>query len=363
MSQTNERKEKNCLNCGDQVTGRFCQGCGQKNLKPEESVFDLVGHFFHNLTHYDGKIISTLKYLLIRPGFLSREYLVGRRAGYLHPIHMYVVTSTFFFFIFFSVFHLNNSGKPADRSIARITTDSIYGNWNNAREFALRNANSKTDSVEIDKALSKLGHTSFGVMIDSLDKNKLRSPFVRFMSTPFETKPQYYVSQLKLRKEERDNWVTKRITYKQIEVSQHIAKDSDGFFNFWLNKLLHMLPQLLFVSLPLFALLLKMLYWRSDRNFANHAIFSIHLYIFTFVSLLVYFTFSKLQEAFHWGWIRYVLAIVILYIVFYSYQAMRTFYQQGLFKTFIKYCLLHLMSFSLMLLLFLVFFMLSIFEA
>src|SRR5688572_28213014 len=108
MSHPNERKEKNCLNCGAETAGLYCQRCGQKNLTPEESVFDLVGHFFHNITHYDGKILSTLKNLLTRPGFLSKEYLVGRRAAYLHPIHMYVVTSTFFFFIFFSVFHIND---------------------------------------------------------------------------------------------------------------------------------------------------------------------------------------------------------------------------------------------------------------
>ena len=114
MSHSNERKGKNCLNCGGEVNGRFCQHCGQKNLEPEESVFDLVGHFFHNITHYDGKIVRTLKHLLIRPGFLSKEYLVGRRAGYLHPVHMYVVTSTFFFFI---LIKMSNQSAAVPRSL------------------------------------------------------------------------------------------------------------------------------------------------------------------------------------------------------------------------------------------------------
>ena len=282
--------------------------------------------------------------------------------GYLHPIHLYVFTSAIFFIVFFSIFHLNISGDEGKLQGEQMIADSLYGNWRNAREFALKNANSENDSVEIEKALKMIGQTSFGAMVDSLNKKKIRSPFVNFMSTSFRSKADYYFAQQLLPIAQRDGWLTKRVTNKQIEVSENIAKDPDGFFNYCLNKIIHMIPQLLFVSLPLFALLLKMLYWRSESYYSAHAIFSIHLYIFTFVSLLVYFSFSKLQEVFHWGWIRYILGILILYIVFYSYQAMRNFYQQGLFKTFIKYCLLHLMSLTIIFILFIVFFMLSIFQ-
>jgi hypothetical protein len=45
-----------------------------------------------------------LRHHPFRPGFLSREYMKGRRASYLHPIKMYVFTSAIFFLLFFSVF-------------------------------------------------------------------------------------------------------------------------------------------------------------------------------------------------------------------------------------------------------------------
>jgi hypothetical protein len=104
VSHTKEREEKICLNCGAQLTGRYCQVCGQENTEPKETVWGLVSHFFNDITHFDGKFFSTVKYLIAKPGFLSAEYIKGRRASYLHPIRMYVFTSAFFFIIFFSLF-------------------------------------------------------------------------------------------------------------------------------------------------------------------------------------------------------------------------------------------------------------------
>ena len=100
VSNHQERKEKNCLNCNAEVAGRFCQICGQENIEPKESFWALATHFLHDMTHFDGKFFSTLKFLLFKPGFLSKEYLKGRRTSYLHPIRMYVFTSAIFFLIF-----------------------------------------------------------------------------------------------------------------------------------------------------------------------------------------------------------------------------------------------------------------------
>ena len=102
MSRLKERKERNCLNCHIAVKGRFCHRCGQENIEPKESVWDLIAHFFKDITHFDGKFFGTVKYLFKKPGFLSREYMIGRRASYVNPIRMYIFTSAFFFLIFFS---------------------------------------------------------------------------------------------------------------------------------------------------------------------------------------------------------------------------------------------------------------------
>ena len=99
MSHLKERKEKKCLNCNALIYGRFCHICGQENLIPKETFLYLVRHFIEDLTLFDGKFFATLKYLLLRPDFLSYEYMRGRRLSYLNPIRMYVFTSAIFSFL------------------------------------------------------------------------------------------------------------------------------------------------------------------------------------------------------------------------------------------------------------------------
>ncbi|MBP6432264.1 MAG: DUF3667 domain-containing protein, partial [Ferruginibacter sp.] len=85
MGHHQQRKENNCLNCNAVVTDRFCSICGQENIVVKESFWGIISHFFKDITHYDGKFLSTLKYLLFRPGFLPAEFLRGRRVAYLNP--------------------------------------------------------------------------------------------------------------------------------------------------------------------------------------------------------------------------------------------------------------------------------------
>lgn len=92
------RKEKNCLNCGTEVPERYCTHCGQENAVPHETFTHLVKHFVADIFHYDSQFLTTLKYLLFKPGFLSREYMAGKRVRYVNPIKLYVFISFVFFF-------------------------------------------------------------------------------------------------------------------------------------------------------------------------------------------------------------------------------------------------------------------------
>jgi hypothetical protein len=115
MSHHQERSEKNCLNCGSQVYGRYCHVCGQENKEPKESFWHLVSHFFNDITHFDGKFFNSVKYVLFRPGFLPAEHMRGRRASYLDPVRMYIFTSAIFFLLFFSFL-------VSDQEVLRIWT-------------------------------------------------------------------------------------------------------------------------------------------------------------------------------------------------------------------------------------------------
>lgn len=82
-----------CLNCGQQVPDRFCTHCGQENIEPRQSFSHLFTHFFEDLTHYEGKFWSSLKYLLFKPGYLTREFLAGKRSSYIMPVRLYIFIS------------------------------------------------------------------------------------------------------------------------------------------------------------------------------------------------------------------------------------------------------------------------------
>ncbi|HSZ87660.1 MAG TPA: DUF3667 domain-containing protein [Puia sp.] len=76
---------------------KFCSHCGQANTEPKESFFHLVADFFSDITHYDSKVFVTLKDLIFKPGFLTKEYNAGRRVTYLNPVRLYVFISAVFF--------------------------------------------------------------------------------------------------------------------------------------------------------------------------------------------------------------------------------------------------------------------------
>lgn len=90
------RPETNCLNCGAEVTGKFCAECGQENVDSNENVFHLVGHYTADFFHFDSKIPRSVILLLTKPGFLTREYWQGRRIRYIHPLRLFLFISVLF---------------------------------------------------------------------------------------------------------------------------------------------------------------------------------------------------------------------------------------------------------------------------
>src|SRR5262245_54559069 len=86
-----------CPNCAAPLAGKFCAACGQKAtpIRPTFSYF--VHDLTHELLHVDGKIFKSIWLLLTRPGFLTHEYFLGRRARYISPIRLYLIFSLAFF--------------------------------------------------------------------------------------------------------------------------------------------------------------------------------------------------------------------------------------------------------------------------
>ncbi|MGH8562463.1 MAG: DUF3667 domain-containing protein [Nevskiales bacterium] len=102
-----------CLNCGGELRGPFCAECGQRAVPPDPTVRELAGDAWNEFTGYDGRVMETLRGLL-RPGFLTREYIAGRRAHYLPPVRVYLIVSVVYFLIAASAPEIGTGGIRID---------------------------------------------------------------------------------------------------------------------------------------------------------------------------------------------------------------------------------------------------------
>ncbi|HEX6193550.1 MAG TPA: DUF3667 domain-containing protein [Chitinophagaceae bacterium] len=366
MSHIPQRKEKDCLNCGTIVQGHYCHVCGQENVVPKETFWHMVTHFLYDITHFDSKFFATLKDLIFKPGFLTREYMAGRRAKYLHPVKMYVFTSAIFFLLFFGffagdTFKINNSklvsGKARLIAIEEIEADLLKDT-----------IQAKADSANFIRRLHKLEQmkdTTVPVTIADFAEFDDDSSLLNIsgFADKYKSVEQYDSIQKQLPDSLRDSWSLRRLIKKELSVNKRYGKNKEAAFEKLIQTVLHRLPYMLFVSLPLFALILKLLYIRRKNFFyADHGVFTIHLYIFSFILLLVVFSLNRLREYTGWGILGWVIGLLFILLNIYLYKAMRRFYGQRRFKTIVKFLLTAALSLLMMLILFVLFFFFSAIE-
>jgi len=331
LSHFKERSEKICLNCNAELHGLYCHVCGQENIEPKQSAWHLVTHFFYDITHFDGKFFTTLKDLLIRPGFLSREYIAGRRVSYLHPIRMYIFTSAIFFIIFFSIYDVKRLTESSNIKV------NVKG-MDDAKRQALSNAKSKEDSLAIEKAFSSVQNLPAAFAKDSPLTKKTEDPVVAIGGSgrQYKSLQQYDSVQKGLPPNLRDGWFAKLIMHKQIEINIKYKDNRKGFLQDWITTFFHSFPKLLFISLPIFALSLRLIYVRrKEFYYADHGIFTIHIYIYSFIALLFVFGISYLGRLTNWPFLWLPNVAIMIYSLYYFYKAMRIFYRQGRMKRII----------------------------
>jgi hypothetical protein len=92
---------ESCLNCGTPLGGQYCSTCGQRSQSRLISIVELTRDAFGDLFELDSRLWRTLVPLLIRPGRLTSDYLMGRRARFMPPFRTYLVLSILFFFATF----------------------------------------------------------------------------------------------------------------------------------------------------------------------------------------------------------------------------------------------------------------------
>jgi len=97
-----------CKSCGHEFSGNFCNTCGEKVLhKSDRSFKKFVGSIVSAITFADSTFLKTLWLVLKKPGFLTKEFVEGRRVKYLKPLSLFFVLNLVYFF--FPVIQLFNA--------------------------------------------------------------------------------------------------------------------------------------------------------------------------------------------------------------------------------------------------------------
>ncbi len=277
---------KNCLNCGEVLKGKYCYNCGQKNIPRRQTMGELFENFLGSFFSYESKFFRTIKYLLFKPGFLTIEYNAGRRERYYHPARMYVFISFVFFLLY----------------------------------FALSDDEEQLDEAQTGEVVIK-------------DEKKDKNIF-QIDGNEYDNRREYDSVQSTLPEQERDNWLVRQLNYRSFELDEKYKDDDDQFFSELGESFAANSPKVFFLLLPIFALLLKLLYIRRDFFYSEHLVMSIYFYNFFFAAGIITLLLELIP------WLDWIGVLTFFVIGLYLLLAMKWVYKQSWRKTIFKFILL-----------------------
>ncbi|UQD56767.1 DUF3667 domain-containing protein [Flavobacterium sp. K5-23] len=342
MSKEKIRIDKTCLNCNHVVDQRYCPNCGQQNTVSTKTFHHLFIHFFEDLTHYDNAFWKTIINLFFKPAALSKAYLAGKRLSFLAPVRLYIFIS----FITFLLISLFPNEKPKKFETATIGKTKL--------------TIPKIDSLHIEEK-SIDGLTKVGILSqnnnDTIKKILLQTNDIQKNDTTNKKEVADFgyksVTELdSIQKHGLDNskvggseyWFLKKwLEVKKENTNEQISKKfSDSFTN--------NLPKVLFLYMPIFALILWFLHDKKRWNYFDNGIFTLHYFSFLLLIILILFftdkIFPLLGKTPEIEWARFSFnSLGVFWMIYYFFPAHRRFYGEKIITSFIKSCAIVVINF------------------
>jgi hypothetical protein len=342
LGKRDEGGIQNCQNCGQQLNGPYCYSCGQKHIGERESFGKFILHFLGDFIHFDSKVFITLRPLLFKPGLVPLDYVAGKRVKYLDPVRMYVFLSIIFFALFF--FYQENT----DKATPVIKIENNLKEVNDSPEAASSDSLvSEKSPLSREKEIISIDPDSFAIYQDTVKDQAILSDGpkrdnggigLRLGNRDLPATPEeYLLGQEKLKKEDRDSWFVKAMILKGIHIKERAKSEKESFFDTVKQEFLKTIPKIFFILLPLFALILKLLYVRKGIYYLDHFIFTTYFYNAYFILFSIVFLIEIVSKVDLSGF-AYILAAVYFLI------GMFRFYQQKTLKTLVKFTLFMILS-------------------
>lgn len=324
-----------CENCGAELVGHYCAQCGQPAIEYRRSFRHVLADLLNEFLNWDSKFFTTIALLILKPWRLTNEFLAGKRVRYVNPLRLYLLASILFFF---AVNYATKGvkfepGKLEAKDRAEIEAElkdadlppaarekleawlreappppppptSASTNTPAPVSSASPNASSPTASPAADKQkreYGKIGERPF-MVFDSEEKT----------STPFE------------------RWIEARAKEK---MGEHGTK-----MGYFIATLLSNLPYMMLCCIPLFALVLKVLYIRRGIFYIDHLIYALHIHTFAYTGIMLIalatIGLNRAVPGLVAGWIIALLWIAFVMQIFLS---IRRVYRQGWFISTFKF--------------------------
>jgi len=349
------KRGKVCLNCDLPLAGEenFCPNCGQRNDVRSLNFGSFLYAIFSEFISYDSRLWRTIIALIIHPGKVSREYIGGKRFRYANPFRFYLTISIVFFVLlgFINKYEKLN-GKGSSRNIIQINTD----NGTDTKEKLKKEFNKKFDSIKkahpdnadlkdletnlIKPILKESESKNNDFNLDSLTRGKNNSALAKKLNRYdnfYKTHKTLSVDKaLDSLGEVQTFW--NRFYYSKIQAVYKIIEDGGDSLS---NKIMSNLSIALFILLPIFTIFLKLLYIRKHLNYMEHLIFVFNTQSVFFLLMILLLLTSLFTES------KKAPVIFVLMFLVYLYLALRKFYKQGWFKTFIKFNMLNFVYLTL----------------
>jgi len=296
-----------CLNCGTQISDRFCSHCGQDKKDFQKTIWEILADFAASIFDLDGKIPRSIGPLLLKPGKLTIEFLEGKRKSQINPFQLYA----FFSFVFFlTAFYLPNFTET--------------GNSKFEPNIKIKGVKSASGSLKTEDQPD----SSFGSQVQKVSQKAIIS------FGPKGLLHHYDSVQRSLPKDQRDGLVTGFFRMKMHAFGDRLANDKTVTEKL-LENMKENIPNTLIFLLPVFALILKLLYIRKPFHYVGHLILSIHLFCFLFFLGSALFLLNALLP--NQNDVFQTLGLIAIPVYF--VLAMKRVYRQSLRKTIFKYCI------------------------
>nr|WP_294794070.1 DUF3667 domain-containing protein [uncultured Mucilaginibacter sp.] len=357
------RHENDCLNCGAELQGKYCHVCGQENLQIKESFGHMITHAVSDYFHFDHQFFHTLKPLFFKPGKLTNEYMAGKRVQYLHPVKMYIFISLVYFVLLFSHSdkEMDNTGSSKKNAATEIADAANHVKNNTALtkeqkrviQAALNRISAqnggKTDTTQFVETLkiktTQAGKQDTTYVFDKFTVTKGKtgdldttynynglSDFV-IANTDGGTYDKYLNDQQKLPADKRDNFLERYFHKKKYAWKEKGGENTQKMIS---EGVKHNAPKMMFLLLPLFALILKITFYKNKKFYVEHLIFSFHFHCFLFLFLVI-MMLIKMAVPDDWLQVdKFFNYAGIAGVLWYLYRSLRVVYHRSVFRTITK---------------------------